>query len=248
MRGETERTREEAKGDENQAANVKPLKRTSLREELFTFEPLLLSRRYLFLIAVASSSLSLSCRRRHLVANNAPNARKHSPRFAALTPTAGDDEHRRDAASCDYLCGRNVLICPVYVKGATGRGVDLPNSDYGDRVRWYDLRAGTWHDGGDVVWVDCGLDDMTPTFVLGGTAVCRIGEGGEGVRVDAYLCEAHGDAEGEGHYEGVGWVHYRRRAGEVTVKAERECEVEVREFVRGEGGEVRTFKVTASVF
>lgn len=148
----------------------------------------------------------------------------------------------------------------MYVKGATGRGVDLPDLD-GGGVSWFNLRAGKWHKGGDVVWVDCSLDDMTPMFVRGGTAVCRTRAGGEGVRVDAYLSSKDGDAEGEGHYEGVGWVHYRRRAGEVTIKAEKDCEVEVREFVRKEGGdaeedeggeeeeeEVRTYKVLSTGF
>ena len=158
---------------------------------------------------------------------------------------SGDDEHRRDAASCDYLCGAGVLVCPVYVKGAKGRGVDMPDRRGG--AEWYDMRGGGWCDGGDVTWVDVGLKDLTATFVLGGTAVCRTGKEGGGVVVDSYV-GASGVADGEGHYEGIGWVQFSRKGSDdFVVKAEKECNVQVREWVRGVEG-FKTLNVRATPF
>ncbi len=91
------------------------------------------------------------------------------------------DPHLSNIASCDYMVGPSILVCPVYKKGVTGRSCYLPrrNDSSGSPTRWYCRNNGRWYDadGQASVYVRCALDSGAPIhFVLGGSIVQLEGE------------------------------------------------------------------------
>lgn len=79
-----------------------------------------------------------------------------------------------------YLFGRDLLVAPVVIEGATSRAVYLPEG------AWFDFWTGDEHRGPTTIDVAMGLDRI-PVFARGGSALpLRLGPKGE-------LCEPTGN-------------------------------------------------------
>jgi alpha-glucosidase/alpha-D-xyloside xylohydrolase len=85
------------------------------------------------------------------------------PLMRALWLHYPDDERARGLGD-QYLWGRDLLIAPVYEKGATTRDVYLPAGD------WYDWWTNEKHSGGRTISRDVDLATM-PIFVRAGAIV-----------------------------------------------------------------------------
>jgi hypothetical protein len=85
------------------------------------------------------------------------------PLMRALWLHFPDDKQAR-GQSQEYLWGRNMLIAPVYEKGATSRDVYLPAG------AWYDLWNNSRHNGGTTVTRKLDLATM-PIYVRAGSII-----------------------------------------------------------------------------
>jgi alpha-glucosidase/alpha-D-xyloside xylohydrolase len=85
------------------------------------------------------------------------------PLMRALWLHYPDDAVARGLGS-EYLWGRDLLVAPVFAKGATTRKVYLPAGD------WYDWWTGAKHAGGQFVEREVDLATM-PIFVRAGAIV-----------------------------------------------------------------------------
>ena len=85
------------------------------------------------------------------------------PLIRALWLHYPDDEHAR-AVGDEYLWGRDMLVAPVYTKGATTRDVYLPAGD------WYDWWTHERHTGGRTVTRKVDLSTM-PIYVRAGAII-----------------------------------------------------------------------------
>ncbi|HEY9515809.1 MAG TPA: TIM-barrel domain-containing protein, partial [Gemmatimonadaceae bacterium] len=85
------------------------------------------------------------------------------PLIRALWLHYPDDEHAR-AVGDEYLWGRDMLIAPVYTKGATSRDVYLPKGD------WYDWWTHERQSGGQTVKRTVDLSTM-PIYVRAGAII-----------------------------------------------------------------------------
>ncbi|MBK9508407.1 MAG: DUF5110 domain-containing protein [Cytophagaceae bacterium] len=64
-----------------------------------------------------------------------------------------------------YLFGAEILVAPVVEQNQTQRQVNLPKN-----AGWVDFWTGKYHEGGQEIWVDCGLEHI-PVFVKKGAIV-----------------------------------------------------------------------------
>jgi len=126
-----------------------------------------------------------------------------------------EDEHGKDGASCDYLLGRNVLVCPIYLEGWENRMCYLPKGVEGEESRWWCAKDNNFYWGDDFVEQECSCDDGEVIhFIKEGTGVAvKSGEdtgafaefmmiGGKGIAVGYY------DEDTAGREEGL-WVVVR---------------------------------------
>lgn len=133
----------------------------------------------------------------------------------------------------EYLWGRDLLVAPVFEKGATAREVYLPAG------AWYDWWTGERHEGGKIITRPVDLATM-PIFVRAGAIVpidpirqytaevtrepltLRIYEGADG---SARLYEDDGDSEaylhGDASLTGIRWDNAARKLSIQPVEAER---------------------------
>lgn len=90
----------------------------------------------------------------------------------------------------EYMFGRDMLVAPVIVEGATSREIYLPDG------RWYDLWTGQLYDGLQTIRYVCPIDQI-PVFVRDGAAIP--------VNLNNHLCMGSKELDGAisnqlGHY------------------------------------------------
>eukprot|EP00043_Microstomoeca_roanoka_P015619 m.156524 g.156524 ORF g.156524 m.156524 type:complete len:253 (-) comp16297_c0_seq9:60-818(-) len=94
---------------------------------------------------------------------------------SVLKPTCQEDVHLRHAASCDYMVGPDLLICPIYTPGISMRQVYLPTAGEECPTQWFDLQRHVWLAGGTTTTAECSLTATTPiTFVRSGAVVAML--------------------------------------------------------------------------
>ncbi|GMI09896.1 hypothetical protein TrVE_jg13455 [Triparma verrucosa] len=126
------------------------------------------------------------------------------------------DVHLKDVASCDFLLGKNLLVCPIYKKGCIGRSVYLPQTSCGPNSR-----PTPWVEYSDTLsrmlkhlsvntksgpHIACGIHDyLPPLFVLGNSGLCYAGEDGSAT-VAMFVTDKLKPAEAMGWYPKFGWL------------------------------------------
>ena len=87
--------------------------------------------------------------------------------FPMLRPLWFHHPGDRDAVSVEdqAFVGRDLMIAPVLMAGATARDVYLPEGS------WYDVRSGDCHDGPARIHASATLDEDVPLYARGGSVV-----------------------------------------------------------------------------